>query len=287
VTRHKPGRRCVVQYDVTVQRPGQPPEPASLIGKVRARRFGKEGYRLLSKLWESGFDSGSADRISVPEPIGMIPRFQMWFQRKVPGETATRLLAGPEGVELARRIAAGIHKLHRANIPTERRHGMADELRILRECLGKVAALKPDWSTRLERVMAACDKLGAGVPEPRVCGIHRDFYPAQVMVDGERIYLIDFDLFCLGDPAVDLGNFLGHMTEQSLREMGDSRAMAQPEQALEDRFVELEGEHCRSSIQVYATLTLARHIFLSAQLTGRQTITEALLELCEQRLGPY
>src|SRR5262249_58448296 len=109
----------------------------------------------------------SPDGISVPEPLGVVPRFQMWFQRKVAGETATRLLAGSDGIELAHRIAAAIHKLHQVNIPAKRRHGMADELRILHECLAKVTAIKPEWNKRLERVMAACNDLGASVSEPR------------------------------------------------------------------------------------------------------------------------
>jgi len=285
VIRHKPGRRCVVEYDVRVQRPDLPPETVTLIGKTRVRRFGNEGYRLQERIWNAGFDSASADGISVPEPIGVIPRFRMWFQRKVPGETATRLLGGPGGVELAQHIAAAIHKLHQANVPTERRHGMADELRILHECLAKVLEQRPDWSKRLERLLASCDRLGESVPEPRACGIHRDFYPAQVVVQQERICLIDFDLYCLGDPALDIGNFIGHMTEQSLRELGDARAWAKQEGALEDRFVELAGERCRAAITAYTTLTIARHIYLSTQFPSRQAFTPALLELCEKRLG--
>jgi len=287
VIRHKPGRRCVVRYDVRIQLPGQPDEPTAIIGKVRARRFGKEGYRVLSKLWEAGFDSASADGISVPEPIGMIPKFQMWFQRTVPGQTATRLLPGPDGVELGRRVAEAIHKLHRANLQTERRHGMAEELRILEECLTQLKVRTPEWSSRLERVLAACRHLGAGIREPTVCGIHRDFYPAQVIVNDSRLWLIDFDLYCVGDPALDPGNFIGHMMEQALREMGSASAMSKQQQALEDRFVELEGESCRTPVQAYTTLTLVRHIYLSAQFSDRRPFTAALLDLCEQRLGCY
>ena len=290
VIRHKAGRRCVVEYEVRVQKPEAPPEKLTLIGKVRVRRFGKEGYRLLQQIWKAGFDSASADAISVPEPIGFIPRFQMWFQRKVPGETATRLLAGADGIKLARRIAEAIHKLHQANIPAERRHAMADELRILHECLAKVMESKPNWRKRLQRILAACDQLGASVPEPRWCGIHRDFYPAQVVVETRgqpvpRLCLIDFDLYCQGDPGLDIGNFIGHMTEQSLRELGVAAGWAKQEQALEQRFVELAGESCRASVQAYTTLTLVRHIYLSTQFPDREQITEALLKLCEERLG--
>ena len=285
VIRHKPGKRCVVEYEVRVQRAEAPAETITLIGKVRARRFGKEGYRLLERFWNAGFDSASPDGISVPEPMGVIPRFQMWLQRKVPGETATYLMGGPEGIVLARRIAAAIHKLHRAGVPTTRSHSIFDEVRILHECLAKVAQSKPEWTARLERLLAACDDLAIKLPEPRTCGIHRDFYAAQVMVDHDRIYLIDFDLYCVGDPALDIGNFIGHMTEQSLREAGDARAWAEQEQALEDRFVELSGESCRGAIHAYTTLTLVRHIYLSTQFLKRQEFTPALLALCEQRMG--
>ena len=296
VIRHKPGKRCVVEYDLRAERPGLATEPITVIGKTRAKRFGKEGYRLLERLWQAGFDCESPDGVSVPEPIGVIPRFQMWFQRRVPGRTATELLGGPGGVELARRIAEAIHKLHQANTPTERRHSMSDELHILRECLGKVVQRQPEWGTRLERVLAACDRLGASVPEPRRRGIHRDFYPAQVVVQTSaqpstaehssqpRIWLIDFDLYCLGDPGLDVGNFIGHMIEQSLRESGDAGRWAEQERVLQQRFIELSGESCRLAIEAYTTLTLVRHIYLSTQFPNRQTFAPALLELCERRL---
>src|SRR5207247_2408874 len=99
----------------------------------------------------------------------------MWFQHKVPGVVATRLLADARGVVLARRIAEAIHKLHQAGIPTHRRHTMADELRILRERLSLVAQMQPQWAERLEHLLDACDRLGASTPDPRPCGIHRDF----------------------------------------------------------------------------------------------------------------
>jgi len=173
---------------------------------------------------------------------------------------------------------------------------MADELRILHECLAKVIALKPDWKDRLNRVLAACDRLGASVPEPRVCGIHRDFYPAQVVVEpsqdstsvnnhSPRIYLTDFDLYCLGDPALDIGNFIGHMIEQSLRELGDAHAWAKQEQALEETFLKLSSGSSRVAIQAYTTLTIVRHVYLSTQFPKRQDFTVPLLDLCEQRLA--
>jgi hypothetical protein len=285
VTRHKPGRRCVVEYEVEVDRLGASKEIVTLIGKTRARRSGNEGFRLQEAIWHAGFEATSPDGVSVPEPIGVISNLQMWFQRKVPGAPAEQLLAGPSGEALARRIAEAIHKLHRAGIPAAKHHTIDDELRILRDCLSQVAALQPDLWKRLQRVLRECERLAAITPATSLCGIHRDFYSSQVIVDGGRLWMLDFDLYCAGDCGLDAGNFIGHITEQSLRELGDSRALLNVERALEDRFVELAGESTRGSVRTYTVLTLARHIFLSTKFPERQHLTHALLDLCEERMG--
>ena len=285
VTRYKPGRRCVVEYALGVERSDGAVEEVVLLGKVRARRFGKSGHRLLKAFREAGFDEDAPDGIRVPEPVGTISKFRMWLQRKVPGRTATGLLPEAGGEELARRIAEAAHKVHRAGVPTERGHTMRDELRILHERLPEVARVEPGWERRISRLLAACDRLGAGVREPEPRGVHRDFYADQVIVAGDRLDLIDFDLYCEGDPALDIGNFLGHLTEQGMRTLGDPAALADVGAALEERFVELAGEGARGAVRAYADLTLARHVHLSTLFEGRRAFTGELLGLCEERLG--
>jgi tRNA A-37 threonylcarbamoyl transferase component Bud32 len=285
LVRHKPGRRCVVEYDVQVERPNAPKESVTLIGKTRVRRSGNEAFRLQQAIWNAGFDSASTDGISVPEPIGVIGALQMWFQRKVEGPTIEKFLTTNRGVRLARRVAQAIHKLHSAGVPTGRSHTMGDELKILRECFEQVAALHPQWSQRLERLMVACEKLSGKTPAGGKCGIHRDFYASQVIVNDERLWLLDFDLYCQGAPSLDAGNFIAHITEQALRELGSPDALLEVERALEEEFVRLSGEGTRPAVHLYRDLTLARHILLSTRFPERNHLTERLLLLCESRFG--
>ena len=286
VVRYKPHRRCMIEYDVEVDGPQAGRVVVTLLGKVRVHRFGNSGYRLLKALWQTGFDDKSDDGISVPEPVGTVPAFQMWLQRKVPGSTATHLLSpAPPARTLVRRIAEAAHKLHEAGVAVERRHTIADELRILRECLSKVAQTEPRWARRLERLVHECDRIGASLPQQTAVGIHRDFYADQVIVDAGRLYLIDFDLYCEGDPGLDVGNFIGHIAEQSVRTHGDPEALAGLEQAMEDRFVELAREQRRAEVRAYAAFTLVRHIYLSTRFPGRRAFTGRLLELAEFRVG--
>jgi hypothetical protein len=283
VTRHKPGRRCLIEYDLEPRHAASPSQPLTFVGKVRAKGLDAAAYELQKTLWNAGFDDHSADDISVPQAVGVIPDLRMWLQRKVGGMAATPLLAGPDGLALAPRVAEAIHKLHQARVPTGRSHTMADELRILHERLVAVARHEPAFSGRIQRILAACEEMGAAVPAAPSCGIHRDFYADQVIVDRSRLYLLDLDLYCQGHPALDVGNFLGHLVEQSVRTLGRPDALADREQAFLARYAELAGEV--PSIRAYTVLTLIRHIALSRQFPDRRPFTESLMNLGEHFLG--
>jgi hypothetical protein len=66
--------------------------------------------------------------------------------------------------------------------------------------------------------------------------------------------------------------------------LGSPDALAEKEAALEKHFVKLSGTVTRAAVRSYTTLTLVRHIYISTQIAERRPFTEALLELCEQRL---
>jgi hypothetical protein len=285
VLRHKPGKRCVIRYDIFTDPPGDPAQSFAILGKIRANRAPNTAFNLQQAFWDAGFDSNSADGISVPEPVGIIDELQMWFQSKCPGQTATALITPESAITLPQRIAAAAVKIHRANVPTEKSHLMADELRILKDCFARVTKSRPELSTRLTRLLFTMEVTAARLGDRPTVGIHRDFYADQILFDGQRVYVLDLDLYCMGDPALDIGNFIGHLTEQSLRLHNRIDALQQAENALRDCFVELSGPSHRFAVDVYTNLTLARHIYLSAQFPDRANLTEPLLLLCEERFS--
>lgn len=62
-------------------------------------------------------------------------------------------------------------------------------------------------------------------------------------------------------------------------------ALAAARDAFVGRYCDLASEALRSNIETYETLTLARHIGLSVAIPGRSHCTDALVPLCEERLG--
>jgi len=287
VVRHKAGRRCLIEYRLEVAREGGVRREVTLIGKARARHRPETVYARQQALTAAGFGEDSADGISVPDAVACFPDLNLWLQRKVPGLPLGSLLNSKDAGHLAARVADAAYKVHRCGVPTKRVHTMADEVQILRERLHAVAQAEPRWSGRIEGLLAACDRLASSTPEPATTGIHRDFYHDQVIVSGARLYLIDFDLYCIGDPAVDVGNFVAHVEEQALRETGALTAYDGFARPLLARYLTLAGTDKAAAVDAYARLTLVRHIYLSSLFPERRHLTPMLLEICEDRLGAW
>lgn len=283
VVRHKPGKRCVIEYRLRAP----DGEAFILLGKIRSNHSARIAFKLMQAFRAAGFDDAAADGIAVAEPVARFTDLDMWLQRKVDGRVATQLLAGADAPALAARIAEADHKIQRAAVRTRRKHGMADELHILDERLTQLAVAQPQLASRIARLLAACRRRAAQVRDAVPCGIHRDFYADQVIVAGPRLYVIDFDLYCSGDPALDMGNFVGHVVEQALREHGDATALDAVTQAGRMRYLELAAPGSEAALDAYTDLTLVRHIYLSTLFGARRHLTDELLTLCEERFAPW
>jgi aminoglycoside phosphotransferase (APT) family kinase protein len=284
VMRYKPGRRCVVAYDLAVRHVDGRVKEFAVVGKVRARGADITTHDLQRTLWIGSFGAFADDDILIPEPLGVVRELHMGVQRRVPGEPLTRLLEGPSGLRLARRAAEAIYKLHRVFAPTKRRHAVEDEFRILHERLTAVAKAHPLWQARIERLLDGCGRLAARVQRGPRCGIHRDFYPDQLLVNGDRLYLTDLDLYAEGPPALDVGNFAAHVDESSLRHFGDLDRLLDRREMFIERYLQLAPATTRDVIDAWTTLSLARHVAISRLFAERRPFTAALLDLCERRV---
>jgi Ser/Thr protein kinase RdoA (MazF antagonist) len=284
VMRHKPGRRCLIGYDLTVRDARGTVEKMAVVGKARARGVDRNTHELLATLWAGPFGASAADGMLVPEPLGVVDDVHMGVQRRVSGRTLTGRLEGASGLELACRVAAAIHKLHRCSAPARRRHLVEDEMRILRAGLTAVEQAHPRWRARIARVFDGCMRLTARIPEWPLCGVHRDFYPDQVLIDGDRLYLTDLDLYAQGPPALDVGNFVAHVEEYSLRRYGAPDHLADRAEMFIERYLQLSGRTTRQTVDAWATLSLARQLAISERLVERRPFIPALLDLCESRL---
>jgi thiamine kinase-like enzyme len=62
---------------------------------------------------------------------------------------------------------------------------------------------------------ALCAAL-ADLPTDTLRPGHGSYKPSQLMVRGSAVFLVDFDQFCLADPALDVGYFLAYLRPAGL-----------------------------------------------------------------------
>ncbi|XWY22469.1 phosphotransferase family protein [Bisgaard Taxon 45] len=286
--RYKVKRRALIEY-VIQQEQGQ----QYILGKYRSKGVDNRSFLIQKALWEHGFDDTA--RISVPEPLVVLPTQKIWLQRKVEGQAlAERLCPDDERlVFLGQAVAEAIKALHQSaveNFIVLPVWTVEHELEILRDRLGKAQRLLPHLAERIQRVLSDSEKLATHLPELPLVSIHRDFYQDQILErDGQagHMVLLDLDLLCQGHAALDAGNYLAHIQELALRCYHDIHALAPHQNAFVTHFLANNEQASTWDVEIYTLLSLVRHIYLSTQFEERQHTTEPLLTFCEQQLNFY
>ncbi|WP_373818710.1 phosphotransferase [Glaesserella sp.] len=283
--RYKTHRRALIDYVINGKQ-----GKIGIIGKYRSKGLDKRSYLVQQALWNAGFNHNAP--IRVPQPLGALNDQHMWLQRRISGWSIGELLF-PENQRLAflgEAVANALITLHQSNVAQQQ--GLPiwtaeHEMQILRDRLNQAQSLLPQWKERIAVILSNCECLAQTLRAIPLVSVHRDFYQDQILeCDGQPgcMVLLDLDLFCQGVPALDAGNYLAHIQEFALRRYGDIAALEKHQNAFVQRFLAADGV-TQYDIEVFITLSLARHIFISTQFNDRRHTTESLITLCEQRLG--
>lgn len=281
IKRLKEGRRALLEIQARIMEVSGKQVPVTLYGKVRFKGVDEKTFYLNAYLFENGFDAGSIDGISVPQPVALVPQVHMGLFVKANGQTVINHLTGPQREYYARKIVRVLFKLNRSRCPLHKKHTIEDELNILDRRMSTLLHQFPQWVNRLLYLKYQYRNIIKLLEKTSDVPIHRDFYHDQILINDLRLYLLDLDTCSLGDPALDLGNFLGHLHEHAVRNP-DFLVNYQPvEDAMLEEFKECYPQMLPQQIRIYIFLTLVRHISISSQIPQRQWATERILTLCE------
>ncbi|MEZ6049903.1 MAG: phosphotransferase [Planctomycetaceae bacterium] len=113
IVKHKPGRRCLIEYELSSSRRSRIARRRSILGKVRAKGLDRHSYGIQRALWDVGFDDLANDGISVPRTLGIIPDLHMWLQEKVTRRVVTEFISRADSFSLAPTYCRGTSKASR------------------------------------------------------------------------------------------------------------------------------------------------------------------------------
>jgi aminoglycoside phosphotransferase (APT) family kinase protein len=258
--RHKPGRRCLMSFDVLVDG-----SPERWLGKVRARGMDARASAIHHQLWSAGVPG-------ISEPLGTLASMQMTLQRAVPGVPMLQALAsGASPTAVGLTVAQALHALQRAHVSIDRSWSLDDELRLLETRAVALHAQLPLYGAQLTLLYRRLEELAAPLRSRFVrTVIHRDFYHDQVLVHEGQCTLVDLDLVTVGDPALDAGNFAAHLIELHWREQLDLQSLLACVGSFTDESVRLAHRTLsHDAIARYTMLALGRLIEIAMRHPDR------------------
>lgn len=280
VVRHKPGRRCLLRYDVQVGLDGDD-RRESLYAKVFASERGAQVHERLRAVAAAG---AWGPEVAIPEPVGYVASLKLLVQRAVPGEPASPWLLA-DGESLAVRIADALNALHGSSVRLERRHGLDDELAPLAGGVERLAASNDVLAVRARRCLELADlRAKRGWPW-RWRPVHRDFYHDQVLVREHALSILDWDDAAMSEPAVDVANFLAHLRLLALQRTGTPDALDGVFAAFAKRCRELDAALDPTLLRFLEGTTLLRLAEIHRPRERGTWLAERLLEQSELLLA--
>lgn len=219
VMRYTPGSRCTLLYRLSY--PAGLAEgrgwPELVVAKTYRGGKGRHAYAGMRALWEAPFAQSGG--VSLAEPLAFLPELNVLVQGPIrEQQTLQQLIAtavhdgAPETAELlsaiVRRTAAGLAGLHRSGVRFGSVRTWEDELAEVRGVVDAIASAVPPVAEAAAPLLAWLEARAAGQPADPIMTAHGTFRPGQVLIDQDAIGFIDFDSFCLAEPAMDLALFL-------------------------------------------------------------------------------
>ncbi|HEU5098702.1 MAG TPA: phosphotransferase [Roseiflexaceae bacterium] len=232
VLNYKPGSRCTIRYDMEYAAADAGKGwPTTAIAKVYRAQKGEQAYAGMIALWESPLSASKVVRIA--EPLAYIPEHKLLVQATLGEEQTleeflrTTLQSGDAVAQrrlesFVRAAAAGLAELHLSGAQSGERLTWEERITTIPEAIERIAPIAPEVAQAVQPLFERLTKLAAATPADPLVPSHGSFDSDQVLIAQERIGFIDFDSFCMAEPAVDVGHFRAAIMDSGMKLIDDA-----------------------------------------------------------------
>jgi aminoglycoside phosphotransferase (APT) family kinase protein len=235
--RHHPGSRAVLLY---APERGGSADAVPVVGKVYAKRHKAQSVWAVLCALAARRRDGEVWR--SPRPLARLSEWNLVLMEHLPGTPLRFVVCAGEspereerGVRLAARALAELHRVPGQGLEAR---SLAADRGTLERRVRRIEALDADLARRMAELSREIAGRAAGLPPCReTTFLHGSSSPKQMLLDGDRVGVLDFDGARRGDPAIDVGTFMA-----SLRKYGTRWAAPGRLRELAELFLE---ESCR------------------------------------------
>jgi len=222
--------RATVEYQIG--------DHVRVFAKLYSDNLGAHSYAVLKSLWDDGF--GREEKYQIPQPLSYSPDDKLLIMRSVDGTDLSSYIGSNERglIEGARGAARWLAKLHSSTIRVGREGDFSAELLRLSNRLIKAVGQHPEEWEMLLDLTEQLRELARAIPEKRkVAQIHGRFHHDHIFVGSDSVALIDWDLSCPSDPAIDLAEFLHLLRSKIFKETGNAGKAEEPARAFLEEYL--------------------------------------------------
>jgi aminoglycoside phosphotransferase (APT) family kinase protein len=274
VLKHKPGERCIIRYGLGYAGLAEPPNACTIIGKLYRKWLqAHHMYHWTRTLKNELFPHGGT--LCIPEPLFLIPELALVLEEHVEGPDLRDAIRAGTCADAMSLAAQWLARLHTASpLPELQTKPLADELQNVHGWCDQIAScseIARNDVLRLRSAQKALDTIASQMGRCTPVPIHRVFDYTNVLWDGRRIWVLDFDQLGLGDPALDVGNFLAHLESYAYHTTGLAHSFAEAGAHFLRCYLERSGETIRARLPFYRASTFLK---LAATEVTRRTATD-------------
>jgi Phosphotransferase enzyme family len=249
--------RSTLQYSVQAQ------EAES--GRVSCKRFYVKVYRgdegeAMRRVLDGR--SRQADGFTVPALLAYLPHLGALVLEEARGTSLRKLvMAGDQAEALLSHVGRALAAFHQGAIAGLPSHGLADELALIERSKAFLVSTCPHLQARIEAVFEALKaRLQDGPPGPTHLALRLD----PILIDGNRLWLIDLDSLSAADPLLDVAFFLAHLTSLRIRSKLDDEMSRRLARSFADAYFPQVPSAWRARLPVHyagALLKAARNVY--------------------------
>jgi hypothetical protein len=300
---YKPGERAVLRMRVEFVPGPETPAPRHVYAKLFADEHGAVSYRELCALWTA---ARASHWLRVPEPLGYDAGRRMLLLAEVPGGRALadwvhcleHSEALPPGVDLARlerclgAAACALADLQRSGVRPAARRSFRDVLVSLakdRELLRQGAHDAPP--ELVTRALALVRRLEAAAPGAEILvPSHGGARHKQTVGDEHGLTFVDWDGFCLANPALDPATFLARLRFEPITNPGQAPELEHLAESFRAEFL-ARSPAAGAELVLYEALVLSEQLLRSFRRGARAVVPDGagarLAHAAEERLARH
>jgi Ser/Thr protein kinase RdoA (MazF antagonist) len=136
--------------------------------------------------------------------------------------------------------------------------------------LNHLRRVQADLAGEVHRLRAEIERLARACPASALELAHGDFAHGNVMVDGERVGIIDFDRAGQAEPVYDVAYFLTHLASFALRHPERSTHLRALCDRFRDAYFELAPQVSSRRLALYEALDLSAYVLRNFRKRSHQ-----------------